>query len=209
MNPEEILNQAQFYINDLYHRLNLAWEDVTSLKAKVAELEAKLETAKQVEKKKTTPREYKPNPPGITVEKALQALEWSVRAGVFHESMSQFRSHYKEPKGDDNTAYQKIRNRIIGTAAPNNNDRFGQEWLDYWSDNYLTKSGTLKFSLGAYFMDIYETWRERKDQDAAGDYGFIDEKGNWFADAEEYCKEYGLPVLTEEQLIDSGDLFPV
>ena len=35
---------------------------------------------------------------------------------------------------------------------------------------------------------------------------YVDDKGNLFSSAAEYCKEYNLPLMTEDQLIETGDL---
>ena len=36
--------------------------------------------------------------------------------------------------------------------------------------------------------------------------GYVDDKGNYYATAEQYCRTVGIPILTAEQLIDTGDL---
>lgn len=153
MTSEEKIEVLLSKINDLYVGLNQAYARISALEQQ----QAVTKPSKSGSAPKETPAG---NTLGLTVETALQALDWSVETGVFHNAIGQFMSHYKNPQGDDKTAYQNIRNKIIGKAAPDNNARFGQEWLDYWSHNYLTKSGALRFSLGAYFMKICSMWRE-------------------------------------------------
>lgn len=129
---------------------------VQYLNKKVEALEARLNGTPAVEKPAFRPED---NALGLTVEDALQALDWSVSNGIFRKAMADFHSHFSKPNGNEETSYLNIKNRLTGTPTKPG-ELMGKAWLDYWSHKYQGKSGSLAHTLGAYFMKICEKWKE-------------------------------------------------
>lgn len=138
-------------------QLQTLYNWVQYLNKKVEALEAQLNGKPAVKTQGT----FRPedNALGLTVEDALEALEWSVSNGIFRDAMNDFHSHFKKANGNAETSYLNIKNRLTGTPTKPG-ELMGKAWLDYWSHKYQGKSGSLSHTLGAYFMKICEKWKE-------------------------------------------------
>lgn len=158
--------QIQYYINDLYRGLNQAWEEIAILKAKNAELEDKLESAKPIkEAGEKTRKEYPPCPSNITPEFMLEVLDWAKQKGVFDAAVREYRRSRKKPLETNQVIIEKVYREITGllngvTTEKYPDSRVGQEFLDCGYAQVRTKDGYIHWSYSTIPWLCFEKWRE-------------------------------------------------